>query len=1161
MKRTLTSMLGASLLLFGLGACSQETPAGGVDPVRGKGSLTIEVEGLSRGAGAAATRGPQTRADYVPSVNGENTVNSLYLLFFDPATGLFDSYERVAGIPGTPTQENMSGNVPMNIDGVPYPAGRSADAWDILAIANIDESYFVDNDPQTAADAVGDWMAQWTGRDMEYVTSNALATLPPAIASERLLMHGTIEKPAGETQIHLMLTRDVARIDVTMASTHYRIMSATIWNAFPTSSVWDGGSIDLTSPRVERHYGVTLTEGGTPQAPTWPGSIRGGLYAFENRVSALADGAYNDHFTTCLVVGIQEIDADGDPVTGKTLYYRANIVNANNAQTLTRNHVYNLVIQDADRELGKDSEQEAYLGESNGLSYFIGDWSEDLNGLVVSDGISTISIPTKMVAMGRDASTAELRIHTFSTLADPAPLRIRSQSYTPATNTAGDPSITATLDGNTLQINSTDLDADGTPRSGVIVLSYAGLEIAMNVSQSGTNDYFLTVTEPDGGILPFAAYAGIPSGLINVQASGNWTARLYMAGFSFDNQQAADPDKWIWTNPANPGDEGYPAGGYTDGRPSYNNTLRLLTPDENDSTVKKFRVWTHSHNDTNGPRNAFVVVSLDGVNKYTGEPLADTYTSIIQLTQNYVRALHYTPSHKDPTVEADRQSSGGVTTFNGAGALATGASMINNSDWWFVNPGYQTDGVPTSGILPWNALLVSTGGADDRDFFEIVRTDTDTTTPDDPTLPGYNETTHRVTRYNATDETKNYVRVRAKGINVSGREYRVTLRVQTDPGTFADITVVQQPLPLKLSPAVITDQIPIAGGMSEPIAVDTDPSMKWKFTLQTNSSTSTAETGSRRLVHHEATLVDEAGNPLVEGQEYPVSTKFRVKFPRLYLTNHGISAQALVTVNVGPQSQTISVNQAVLSWRYVYAHFNYTGIGYGSLNMAGYNYTAGLKPLIVLLNRSTEPTYNGGPFIGNTHFLHRTNELNYEWTNTNDYVENGDGVFWLVADYAARTGNMSGFASEFGWSFSSAGGNHWWNAGSETKVYEFIRNYTATNLTTLGVYDGESTKATSIPSSATGIIGADGGGYYVVIDPKTRVVYVGESQTLGQLENGALRRVWPYAALTAKYGRSFSDMLVEDADGGVPAPWDAYWDDRANGGTDNRITDFFTGGI
>jgi hypothetical protein len=32
-------------------------------------------------------------------------------------------------------------------------------------------------------------------------------------------------------------------------------------------------------------------------------------------------------------------------------------------------------------------------------------------------------------------------------------------------------------------------------------------------------------------------------------------ARLYMTGFSFDNQQAADPDKWIWTNPANPGEE------------------------------------------------------------------------------------------------------------------------------------------------------------------------------------------------------------------------------------------------------------------------------------------------------------------------------------------------------------------------------------------------------------------------------------------------------------------------------------------------------------------------------------------------------------------------------------------------------------------------------
>jgi hypothetical protein len=50
-----------------------------------------------------------------------------------------------------------------------------------------------------------------------------------------------------------------------------------------------------------------------------------------------------------------------------------------------------------------------------------------------------------------------------------------------------------------------------------------------------------------------------------------------------------------------------------------------------------------------------------------------------------------------------------------------------------------------------------------------------------------------------------------------------------------------------------------------------------------------------------------------------------------------------------------------------------------------------------------------------------------------------------------------------------------------------------------------------------------------------------------------------FLAKAAAYGSHFTDLLMEEGedfgDGRVaqPAPWDEYWDDSANGGTDNRL--------
>jgi hypothetical protein len=50
-----------------------------------------------------------------------------------------------------------------------------------------------------------------------------------------------------------------------------------------------------------------------------------------------------------------------------------------------------------------------------------------------------------------------------------------------------------------------------------------------------------------------------------------------------------------------------------------------------------------------------------------------------------------------------------------------------------------------------------------------------------------------------------------------------------------------------------------------------------------------------------------------------------------------------------------------------------------------------------------------------------------------------------------------------------------------------------------------------------------------------------------------LDNVMFFIANGARYGSHFMDMFIEDSQpGAVPAPWDNYWNESGNGGTDNR---------
>jgi hypothetical protein len=580
MKKLLFTFLGISALL--LGSCSLEDSTG-VEPVDGM-KLRVEIPGLYNQADTRAV-----------SEEGEDEANSLYLLFFEPTadrTGRFLDYVEVA-MPQVEDSENpgetIDGTLSMLIDTNIDLTGTSLttnNAYNILAVANLGDNLYISGDLEG-------WMSQWSGRSENDVMAEARGMLTEgmSIASNSLLMYGRMEKKATENQLHLVLERDMVRFDVYNNMSTYRLHSVRVWNAFPATSIWNEGVTDYSSS-VDRVKNL-----GNWANESESSSVKGRVYAFENVVSS---PQANDQVTTCLIVGMKKVS------DGSIEYFRVNMLTNETAQILRRNYVYSLTITGINGT-GASSEETAYLGKSNALQYRIGQWNLDANGLIVQDEYSILSIPTKTVTIGKEASRTELSIYTFSSLSNPAPLSVRSQTYTPATMSD---KINAFFDGETLVIDAQALSPTETERNGVIVITYAGLETSISLTQSGIHDTYLRVILPDGGIpIPrFPSSAGSFSGLITVDVPVNsnnekepWTAQLYMEGFSFNNQTLVKTIK------------------STDG---------LVTDG-------KFRVYTHSNNENLRPREAFIVVTLDK------DP--ETYSSVIRLSQSEFSGIRLEP--------------------------------------------------------------------------------------------------------------------------------------------------------------------------------------------------------------------------------------------------------------------------------------------------------------------------------------------------------------------------------------------------------------------------------------------------------------------------------------------------------------------------------------
>lgn len=444
-----------------------------------------------------------TRA--VDAEDGENTVNDLVLLFFEPSTNGTGKYVGYYNAPDDQLPKNNEMEFSLNIT---FDNGLSkASAYSILAMANMEDNLL--NDMDISFDS---FIQNIKGMNQNEVVQMAIMNVSgvdtdesdnsKAVVQSNLPMSAQANKAENEANVSMKLIRTVARFDIINNASGYSIQSVSIWNAAMQGSVWEGNKTLTNIPHTKRYYGLK-SDGNELN------KILGGLYAFEN-VSVSPE--QNDRTTTCLILGIKP---NG---TTQVTYYRLNVSARERGQYLKRNNVYQITISGV-TTAGESTEEDAYANGKFSLDVSINAWDRDEDGLILRNGENLLALPTRKAVFKPQAEERQYYVYTLGT----GTLEL-SYLDMPA-------GMSARLDGNNLYISVTDYALD--QRKGSIELKFAGMSGIIEIVQSGQTEKFLTLshtTVPSypAGVLNSDMLAPSP---ILITSSGSWTAQIYNGEF------------------------------------------------------------------------------------------------------------------------------------------------------------------------------------------------------------------------------------------------------------------------------------------------------------------------------------------------------------------------------------------------------------------------------------------------------------------------------------------------------------------------------------------------------------------------------------------------------------------------------------------------------
>ncbi len=443
----------------------------------------------------------------VPAIDGEEKINTMYMLFFEYTSGGIGKFLEAHDV------KELTGTDDLGISGslnIKFPSGsqlKKSEPYSILLCANIDSYLF----------------SSISGKDdlnimCEGLTENEVTVLIQlvlkngsgnyeSIFRDNLPMSAKASKSVDEDILEINLVRAVSRFDVTNFDKNYKLVSTSIWNAYPVGNTWDNSFNKFEYERTKRFYGVEATERN---------AILGNLYAYENYVTA---PEVDDEVTTCLIIGLEDEDND-------IYYYRVNINPTDIGQQLKRNNVYKTSINQVWGK-GEKTEEEAYQSKELLLDIDINGWVLDNSGNILFDGENILAIPVKYVNLKAEGETVEYNIFTYGT----GTLQI-SNADLPV-------HISANLKGSELTITA---EASSYTHTGYIELQFGSLKATINITQNSRNTDFITLSVAS---LPFfSAAANAMSDAIKVNSSGDWKAQIYNGEyFSF----RSDELKQDWT--------------------------------------------------------------------------------------------------------------------------------------------------------------------------------------------------------------------------------------------------------------------------------------------------------------------------------------------------------------------------------------------------------------------------------------------------------------------------------------------------------------------------------------------------------------------------------------------------------------------------------------
>ncbi|MCD7976371.1 MAG: hypothetical protein LUG51_04155, partial [Tannerellaceae bacterium] len=485
----------AGLVCALLLTCCSEIDESLRGPEGGKGNLSFTLNIPGSAANTYAT---------IDAVGGEDEVHTLYVLFFEASndgSGKFLEAHDISPASGSVYKSGQTIHLELEAES----NISKSESYNLLFLANAD--YYL----EIHGGISKDWAAEFEGKTENEIKQKRVGiTANPAspgsnyysyssYIQDNLMMSGAVTKAANEENVLTELTRIVSRFDVVnKAGAEYKLVSASIWNAFPVQTVWDINFSDFTLDRIQRLYGI-IAEGDT---------INGGLYAYENFVT---QPTQNDALTTCLILGIE--------YKGQVSYYRVNACLDNQSQQLKRNNAYTFTIVKV-LGLGDNSEEDAYRNEDAYLNVQINEWDVDNQGNIIFDGENILAITSTNVTFDRTGGEVPVEIYT----AGEGELQLTQQDL-PA-------GFSVNLDKNVLTVTATPSDVD---KAGYAVLQFGKLKTTVRINQTGDIGEYLTLSHTSLPTYPSSPSTG--EVVVTATSSGPWSAYIYNADgrFTFDN--------------------------------------------------------------------------------------------------------------------------------------------------------------------------------------------------------------------------------------------------------------------------------------------------------------------------------------------------------------------------------------------------------------------------------------------------------------------------------------------------------------------------------------------------------------------------------------------------------------------------------------------------